>query len=688
MAGPDDPGLQLFRAPPKEGAGPAGLLVVRVDLAWSDDAIAACAAALAEETGLPDPLVGPAIVDGVRAEIFSVLREAEGNPGFLHTLGTLAARLDAPHPVVLHAVLDEDTLVLVESALRAGTLPLGVRYVLDLPVLRPGRAIKARVEWSRVYDHFSTHARTGMILGTAETRRVVESLVEDKVVTITAVEGVPPEPGEDGDDGGASLAAALEWVTEIIVDECCTPMASLSRDPATASLGTGGELLAVGSAFAVKDLSQRERGTTVFDLQRAEVVLRALPAQALLGDLVRGLDVDTLVLDMTTRDPLFFRRKSFTLDTAQDLAAFGIVEILGTWAWGATQVGIRLAADAPAAACSAWLDAAPEGRWTLALEVRFAPDAPVAAGQVVRLDPLSGTDDQVRLDLVAILGLRRIELLWPVVSPTPGGAPLLAVRARVLVRRGEQVREATMALLRAETPRVALWLSDLRPGDLVEVEPTWMLGDGTVLVGDTLPVTGAVVPMPAPIRWWTVDLVAEADWSDLDAVTVTLEPLPDGDAVVVRVDKAGAARGEPHSARLTTRSGTGRRYRYRTTRTWADGRVEEDIAAESDLPLLLVGKVAANVLQVEFRPLGPELPQAGLRAVQIEVLYLDVPNLLRVEDTHLVRALADRWTLTIPLADPSARAFEYRLTWFRLDGTQQTDSWVRTTERLVPVPIH
>lgn len=665
--------LQVLREPP-DHPDSGGILTLSVDVGWPDEVLAAVRRVLTEETGDPDALAGPVVARDVTAEVSVVTRVATEAPRFLTPLAEVRPDLAAPHRASLLARLDRLGLEIVEASLGAAGSPILVRYLLGFDALVAGRRLIATVDWGRVYDHVSEHSRVGMLLVVGEVRSLVERLVESRAVQITAVEGETSA----GDGSGGGLQDALAWVEEIIVERCCTPMLELSRQPATASLGSAGELFGIGADAAVRDLRQVERTTVRYDLSRARVVRRVQPSQALLVDLVT--DPAAVFVDPTLSDPAFFRRMTVRIGAVQALSTYGIAEILGTWRWGSTSVSFRLGPDATEAVVSAWQDASPDGRWSVEMDVRFGPDAPVAAGALIHLPVTEGRDRFLRLELERLLGLRHVEVRLPLAI-----GDVVVARAELWRTRGE-VREslATITLQPKEQPVGAVWIHDVVPQDRITVVPTWMLSTGAVWTGEPIDAESAIVALPPAEDAWNVQVISEHDWVDLDKVVVAVAALPDGAPTVLHYTGPD----QSHAVRLTAREPGARRCRYTVTRTWTDGRVEEDPPVETDLTVLLVGRIAGSVLQVEFRPVGPELPQAGLRAIEVDAVYVDVANQYRVEDRTVIQAVAQRWTWTVELRDPSFRRYSYRCTWHRLDGRSEVGPWIETGDRLIPLVIH
>ena len=130
-----------------------------------------------------------------------------------------------------------------------------------------------------------------------------------------------------------------------------------------------------------------------------------------------------------------------------------------------------------------------------------------------------------------------------------------------------------------------------------------------------------------------------------------------------------------------------RHFRYRSARTWSDGRVEDEDWVQTDVPVVLVGRTSANKLVVDVSALGPELPEAGVRLIEVDLSYIDAPNQVRDIQKAVIGARADRFHWEVDLRDSNLRQYQYRVTVHRTSGGSQIGPWTTTSERLLAIPI-
>jgi hypothetical protein len=589
--------------------------------------------------------------------------------------GRCSARFDPPHRARLSVDLTADGVALVAAALRAGGAPVAGVYRLTVEGLWPAERVIARVRWGRVHDHLSTHLKDGDLLGVDDVARLVEDLREDSSIVVQAVHSQTGEPA-----GGVD--AALAWVQRELVQRFCEPVMPLSHAPAHVSLGTVGEVFGAGTVFAVKRLTQVETATAEVDFQRAAVVTRDYTVQAHLADVLGGADPAAHTVDAGLDHP-FFSRFALHVQPAGPLPDLHLAEVAGTWAYGGTQLPVRLTPGAPEATVQAWADASPDRTWVLQAAVTFEPDAPIDPGRQVALPPLRGQGRELTVDLADLLGLVRIALT------ATADARVALTRVRLRHWRGGEQRAERDLVLAGDPPRAVAWLLDRGPGDRIDATVTYLLADGRVVHGLPFDVdsTEVVVP-PAFPGALTVRLIADDAWTPAEGpavqrVAVALQRHRDEPTTTVLLEQPGALA----AVNLDLPDPTDRGYRYRTTRTFAGGRVVEDDWVDTDRPVLLIGATPGDRLVVDVTPVGKELPQAGVVMVEVELSYLDVPNQVRDQQKKIIRALADRPHWEVAIADPAHRGYEYRITTHRTSGQSSTGPWTACSDRILLIPI-
>ncbi|HYG62646.1 MAG TPA: hypothetical protein VEL74_08695, partial [Thermoanaerobaculia bacterium] len=407
------PQVELLRFV-RDGELAGGHLRLEVELAHPPARLDEVREALAAELREEEPAIElrPLLAEVATAELLFAGLDGDGEGGLATLIrrgfGRAPAGFAPPYRAAFSVDLDPDGARLVEAALRSGGAPIGIIYRLAVEGLWPAQRVVARVDWSRVYDHFSDHHKEGSFLLVTDVQRLAERLIENRVIEIQVIQGLVPEEGAPQPDPGAALA----WVQRELVERFCEPVMPLDHEPAHASLGTMGEIFGVGTAYAVKSLTQIERAVAEVDFQRAIVVSRTLTPQAHLADLLGGASPDQHIADAGLDHP-FFRRFALRIGTARPLAELGLSEMVLHVEYGTASESLRLTPGSPEARFESWSDASPDGSWTLRSEVTFDAASPLGSlegGGRAMLPPLSGTSRVLFMDLERLLGIARYEV--------------------------------------------------------------------------------------------------------------------------------------------------------------------------------------------------------------------------------------------------------------------------------------
>ncbi len=612
------------------------------------------------------------------AELMFVGRET-GSDGTISALlrrsyGAATPSLQPPFTAAFSVLLSAEGVQLMEAALRSGGAPIGVIYRLQMEGLRPAQRILAHVDWSRVYQHFSSHFKEGDLFAVEDIQKLSEELIEKKAITIQVVQAMATGDAAPPPD----IGPALQWIQREIAEKCCEAAMTLSRAPAHASLGTLGDMFGVGSCFTLKRLTQIEQTTADIDFSRDVVVVRTLTAQANLVDLLGGAPADEHISDAGLHHP-FFERVSLHLTTARPLASTFVREVIARFNYGQTQVPIRLTADTVEGQAEAWADEAADRTWTLPVDLTLVDDAPVDPGAEVHLPALSGQSSELRLDLERMLSLWSVE-----VRASADDRVLMTRVAFQQTRGGKPIGDAREVMLVPPTPRQLVWMRGFEPGDQITASVRHLLKDNRMIDLPPFTVETRIVRLPPafPMKM-AVQVFSDDDWSGLDKVVVSLQKNPEMPAAVFLFDKPGMA----VAVDLDLPDPVDRSYRYKVARTLADGTEQEDDWLTSDRSVLLVGRVAANMLVVDVQPVGPELPEAGIYMIEVQLQYVDPANQILNNPTAVIRALADKYHWVVPLKNPKLTSYDYRVTTHRTSGATQVGPWTTASDRILAIPI-
>jgi hypothetical protein len=678
----DDPLVRYVLPPPPSASRPDGVAEVQllrfagagrsgghlslaVQLSYPDSALAAAAAQLTggRSDGRAVTLMPVPLVAG-EAELY--LYDKQGPTDH----GRALVQLSPPYRTVFAQPLDPASTDQVDRALRTGDLPLGVICRLTVEGLWPASQVTARVDWQQVYEHLSSDYRVGALLVSEDISHLVEDLVQRRVIQVHAVD-LLTDPAIQ-----SSVDSALAWVQSELVERFCEPVLPLDRTPAQASLGGLGDLLNIGSAFVVKSLTEIEQGVASVDFQQSRVVPRTIAVSAQLTDLLAGDDPAAHIAEAGADHP-FFQRFTLGIRPARPLAVSHLQEAVVNIAYGSANAAIRLAPGTEEGTFSCWADASTTGTWNAGTTVTFTADSPVSPGAVVALPALTDGSRELTLDLDAALGLSHVDI-------QRAADPRVTASLVHVVQRGTDAdRDARDLALTQAQPTASAWFRGRRDGDRLIVAVEHLLTDGRQVTVAPFAADTSFVLLPDPYAGvQTVTIITPDDWSQLSRIAVSVCRREGGPVRTFTFDAPGSA-----VCGLDLTDPLDRSYRYRVSTVDKNAVTSDGPWLDSDLAVLLVGSGPAGQLVVDIDPVGVEPPEAGLRSIDVELLYVDAAHLLRCSHTHVITAKADRYTWQVQLADPNLRSYQYRITRHTLAGTQSTAGWMSTSDTVLPIPI-
>ena len=94
----------------------------------------------------------------------------------------------------------------------------------------------------------------------------------------------------------------------------------------------------------------------------------------------------------------------------------------------------------------------------------------------------------------------------------------------------------------------------------------------------------------------------------------------------------------------------------------------------------MAGKTSANRLVVDVTPVGPELPQVGIRMIEVELSYVDPLHEVRDQKTLVIAAKADHPRWEVAIQDPKLRGYDYRLTVYKVSGGPRSSKKTKKDE--------
>ena len=201
-------------------------LSLDVDLAWPPEVIESAASKLRTEDALADkPRLTPIFFSkgSVKLMLLDAATpddDATQPPGAVKPsqfvtsiMGGGSPSLYGDNRAIFQASLSKKGAAALSGALD-GVTPIGVVYSLTFAGLQPAFHIKAKVDWQKVYDHFSERENADFLFYESDIQKSIDKLVDEKVIDIdVTVEGVGAEAMD------AEREPVMKSISQLIFDK-------------------------------------------------------------------------------------------------------------------------------------------------------------------------------------------------------------------------------------------------------------------------------------------------------------------------------------------------------------------------------------------------------------------------------------------------------------------------------------
>lgn len=333
ITGADIPQISLIKY--RGEAGKGGFLNFDVNLGVDQDKLKKVARKLRNEMDLDDdPRLAPVpLIDG---SIKLMLLGRESGDDFSDDQ-TAKFVVDIDHsakPALygsnqasFSVALDEAGVTVLEKTLAGEMLPIGVVYSLDYLALRPAYSVSVKADWSRVQHHLQESFGANFIFFSTQIDKIVDELIEDKVIEIEIDSFIPP--GEDASAIMGRLDQAVNEVKDMVLENFFEPSLEPIREEEdgwdkfaktaerVALLHAAGGWSGIGG-FKIKnvDITRIDKKRLDVNMTERTTVKRSIYPQAHLKGLLRLLrdhngeiDSSRFVKEVDLDDPWFQERR-------------------------------------------------------------------------------------------------------------------------------------------------------------------------------------------------------------------------------------------------------------------------------------------------------------------------------------------------------------------------------------------
>jgi hypothetical protein len=678
------------------------------DLSWPPDVIDQAASKLRVEDRLSEkPRLTPIFFHkgSVKLMLLDAMTPEEGAPRpadapasqfVTQIMGAGSPSLYGDNRAIFQASLSKKGAAALSGALD-GVTPIGVVYSLTFAGLQPAFRVKARVDWKKVYDHFSEREKMDFLFYESDVQKSIDKLIEDKVIAVdVTVEGI----GADAMD--AEREQVMTAIRQLIFDKFFTatlkPIDAAGGGTANDIVDTLTQIhknvftLGVGYSYVRKEVTIEELRTLDIDWTARKATERTIYPQAHMHNLLTtaGMTKEKLI---TTVDGGASEWKvlPFEVMAAAAWDTDGIagitVDIEYTDASSGTtrSKSMFLTKEKTKVTHRDWMNRTSGSDFRYKYEVVFMDGS--VPGPSAKLSSGPWRTHKGTVLVVTPRDLYQVIELEVAVVPSFPFDHWPAVQGIVRYRADDgsfEHYEDGVLTAAAKSFKTRFRVNKSVPGSK-EVQLTYLGATGR---------RKEMPWMPMPQDQWVVEeqdskkLVVRASVAGNRADTATL---------LVDLEYEDEENGIFESGGLTfdsdamekTLSWTvnladpqKRRYRYRMTLITKSGDLLQTDWISTDAPSLPVGEVYVRKLMVDL--VTGEL-RPPVEAVKVEVVYDDpMGNVHDKKEFMLGPKSRSQWQVN--LRDASKRSYQITTTWIRPDGFNPSVGPMTTSDTFIVIP--
>jgi hypothetical protein len=602
-------------------------------------------------------------------------------------------------------MLDQAGVTVLEQALQGNMAPIAVVYALEYLALRPAYNVHLNIDWDRVQKHMDEHFGVDTLFTSVSIDNAVDELIEKRAIVLEADTFVPE--GEDTASIIASRDRALNEVRDMITDTFFTssinPVQPRSDDwdKATRTAARVATIVASGGwagigTFSYRKLNYKRVDRKVLDVTMRErtTVKRSIYPQGHLSGLFQvfreqNLKISDFVTEVSLNDPWFQKRR---------------VQVISRADWetdsvGSLNVTLRYGSDSR----NVILDKTTQSKelvWLSRL-TNGAMEMDVAASYKVNFKGVDGHERPVTVQSPEqVIKVENFEVnprdLYSIVTvpvTVPGAGfpwaryPLVEAHLRHEDAANGLKQQQSFLLNKdkaSETwPLFVVQRGDVplsyrliyRGADNRDVETAWLSTlDQQVIIRDPFP------------QKRTVTVVAAVDWKIVDQVFVDFEyeDAANNFRVSDSVNLSETDRANKTFS-VDLRDPNARRVGFAVTILFKDGQVAEIPKSHTLEPRVFVRADMRGHRIVSISAPKVDFAARKIARIQVDTRYLDRDASLSYEGSVTLSSSSGKGTFEYDYVDTAKPRFEYRVTFFFLNGMTRERDWqaVDTADLLI-----
>jgi hypothetical protein len=682
-------------------------LSLDVDLAWPPDVIEQAASKLRADGNLPEkPRMTPIFFSKGSVKLMlldAATPEETGQPAgpvkpsefVTSIMGGGSPSLYGDNRAIFQASLSKKGAAALSGALD-GVTPIGVVYSLTFAGLQPAFRIKAKVDWQKVYDHFSEREHADFLFYESDIQKSIDKLVDEKIIDIdVTVEGIGAEAMDA--EREPVMASIRQLIFDKFFEATLKPIDPAGGGTASDVVDTLTHIhqnaltLGIGYTYHKKEVTIEEVRSLDIDWTARKAVERTIYPQAHMHNLLTksGVSRDKLITIVDGGDSTW-KVLPFEIMAAAAWDADGIagitvdIEYEDDDSGDQRDMSVFLDKAHAKVVRRDWMDRASGDGFRYKYEVVFQDGGIPGPRPKVRSDWLTHEGTTLVVTPRELYELVELEVETPPNFPYDRW-PAVQVVLRYRADDGSFEHFAD-GVLKSAAPnfKTRFRIDEGVPG-LRELQLTFLGASGTRV--DT--------PwMPMPQGHWVVSdphgpdfqvrAIVSGDRKNIANLLVDFE-YEDADN---RIFKRGSMAfdkeniDKPQTWTFQRADPSKSRYRYRMTLVTVAGDFLETGWINTDAPAIAVGEQYVRQLSVDI--VTGELSQ-GVEAVEVAVAYHDAVG--NVHDEQKFRLGSDsRSHWQVKLQDASKRSYQLTTTWIRPDGFNPKVGPLTTSDTYLVIP--
>lgn len=595
--------------------------------------------------------------------------------------------------------LDQFGVTVLEEALKGRMSPVGIVYSLEYLGLRPAYAVRLNVDWDRVQNHMDEKFSGGMLFFSVDIEKVVDELIEQRVIVIESDTFVTEDDTGSGVLGrrDEALNQVRDMVTEQFFVASLDPMNPGDASEALDTFQRATEIAAMGGqgcSYRRRDQTRIDRKNLTVAISERTTVKRTIYPQGHLAGLFSvlrepGVDISQFVREVDLDDP-FFRRRTVTVISRGDFDTDSILSINVRLSYGNNQKNVLLESSTAREMIS-WASQLQAGQmvsqvkysYTVTFKNVDSMERPLKLDSPERDWNFDNLEISPReLYSLAIVPIQAERVPWDryalveVLLRYSDLANRIGIDDRLVVTKEKPSANWPLFIMDPERQQYAYQLVYHTIDNQKVTMPQVVTDAEGLLIQD---------PFPQKRR---LSIVPNVVWEQVERIFVDVNYRDKRNDVDESASfEFTAANGNPQTFSVDLLDKTQQLVSYQATVLFKDGNLHEIPTSLTREPRIFIRSDAKGHNMVQVTPQAVPFAEKHLIDIKVEIQYEDVANQLSFSEELLFRSATDSAFFEYDYVDKDRAKYQYRIKYRQTNGLVRTSNQMSdsTTSLVIPV---